>query len=427
MKKIKQIRDEAKFDSKDAMMTSFYSKIPMTILLRRKAIRPYPDNQIVALYYSPLLDYYVTIPFGKDGPDHAMPGPIKEEMDISKLKTKEDADNYFKDKPKTRANLSNLENIKKQLPSKNVSDNETQTSANKDEKLLINKKTSAKKNKKQATGFERYASGLSSSDFGHNIGYTGGYAAAKIIGGLGKMAVSAYKAKQSAKSPTSIKESFYAKIEEKRIDELAFLPFLAAAGGVAARAIGSAALRAGARTALKTVGRGLSKDTSGLARVAKGASNLLGARKAIAGDSSSSPSPEKDIPQPHEYKFTQDFSKGVSTPGSPISGGSTREIERRNWGMAPGVSDTRQKTNENFNLIEKKIIKQLRELATKTDLSKDILFVNEEQISINNNIAEKLLQVYEALNKENRKKFARLMSESPESFKKAVNFALRHK
>lgn len=39
-------------------------QIPAVIILKRKAIRIYPDNQKVALYYSQALDKYVTIPFG---------------------------------------------------------------------------------------------------------------------------------------------------------------------------------------------------------------------------------------------------------------------------------------------------------------------------------------------------------------------------
>jgi hypothetical protein len=38
-------------------------KMPTVLILKRKAIRVYPDNQKVALYYSQALDKYVTIPF----------------------------------------------------------------------------------------------------------------------------------------------------------------------------------------------------------------------------------------------------------------------------------------------------------------------------------------------------------------------------
>ena len=39
--------------------------VPTVLILKRKAIRVYPDNQKVALYYSQALDKYVTIPFSE--------------------------------------------------------------------------------------------------------------------------------------------------------------------------------------------------------------------------------------------------------------------------------------------------------------------------------------------------------------------------
>jgi hypothetical protein len=39
---------------------------PFVVVLKRKAIRLYPDNTKVAMYYSKTLDKYFTVPFGKD-------------------------------------------------------------------------------------------------------------------------------------------------------------------------------------------------------------------------------------------------------------------------------------------------------------------------------------------------------------------------
>lgn len=41
--------------------------VPSVIILRRKAIRQFPDNQKIVLYYSDALDKYVSVPFGPDG------------------------------------------------------------------------------------------------------------------------------------------------------------------------------------------------------------------------------------------------------------------------------------------------------------------------------------------------------------------------
>ena len=53
-----------KLDPKSKMAYPSEKDMPSVIILKRKAIRVYPDNQKVALYYSQALDKYVSIPFG---------------------------------------------------------------------------------------------------------------------------------------------------------------------------------------------------------------------------------------------------------------------------------------------------------------------------------------------------------------------------
>jgi hypothetical protein len=45
------------------LKTNSTTNIPSVLILRRKAIRRYPDDQTIALYYVPALDKYVSIPF----------------------------------------------------------------------------------------------------------------------------------------------------------------------------------------------------------------------------------------------------------------------------------------------------------------------------------------------------------------------------
>lgn len=54
----------SKLDPKSKMAYPTEKDMPSVIVLKRKAIRVYPDNQKVALYYSQALDKYVSIPFG---------------------------------------------------------------------------------------------------------------------------------------------------------------------------------------------------------------------------------------------------------------------------------------------------------------------------------------------------------------------------
>ena len=73
--------------------------------------------------------------------------------------------------------------------------------------------------------------------------------------------------------------------------------------------------------------------------------------------------------------------------------------------------------------VSETVINQIREFV-KNKRSSNNIVVNENLIDINTNIAEKVLTVYESLNAKNKAKFEKMLSESKESFRKAVNFAL---
>ena len=66
-------KDKMNEATKDSYLTKFdprmtkypsESDIPAVLILKRKAIRIYPDNQKVALYYAQAIDKYVSIPYG---------------------------------------------------------------------------------------------------------------------------------------------------------------------------------------------------------------------------------------------------------------------------------------------------------------------------------------------------------------------------
>ena len=44
-----------------------FSQMPTMLLFRRVAYRLYPNKQVVALYYSKLVDKYLSVPYGPDG------------------------------------------------------------------------------------------------------------------------------------------------------------------------------------------------------------------------------------------------------------------------------------------------------------------------------------------------------------------------
>jgi len=79
----------SKLDPKSKMDYPSEKDMPSVIVLKRKAIRVYPDNQKVALYYSQALDKYVSIPFGSSAKNLGTHLTMNEEkrIPISQLTT----------------------------------------------------------------------------------------------------------------------------------------------------------------------------------------------------------------------------------------------------------------------------------------------------------------------------------------------------
>ncbi len=55
---------------------------PNILILRRKTVRQFPNNTMVALYYNDKLGQYFSIPYGGDAPGVVTPVALKETMDI---------------------------------------------------------------------------------------------------------------------------------------------------------------------------------------------------------------------------------------------------------------------------------------------------------------------------------------------------------
>jgi len=74
----------SKFDDREKAAYPSDRKIPVVLILKRKAIRVYPDHQKVALYYAQNIDKYVTIPFGTDDTGIAT---VKEAASVPSVKS----------------------------------------------------------------------------------------------------------------------------------------------------------------------------------------------------------------------------------------------------------------------------------------------------------------------------------------------------
>jgi hypothetical protein len=97
MKTIREIRESVELEESNV---SSISNIPFVIILKRKAIRIYPNGQKVALYHNEKLDKYVTIPFSDIG--------VSEEVEqIDELMGKGKLPEYIKDRKKEMRKIQN--------------------------------------------------------------------------------------------------------------------------------------------------------------------------------------------------------------------------------------------------------------------------------------------------------------------------------
>jgi hypothetical protein len=90
----------------------------------------------------------------------------------------------------------------------------------------------------------------------------------------------------------------------------------------------------------------------------------------------------------------------------------TRERERRLQ-----LASLTKVTNES-------VIDTIKNMVT-NNIQETKLSFNEQEITINNTVAKKLLNVYESINKTNKKKMEQMLNESATSFNKVLTFAVR--
>ena len=89
--------------------------IPVVLVLKRKAIRVYPDNQKIALYYAQSLDKYISIPFGPKADELGihMNEETKEEMTKIRFEMKESHEPELREPAPRSSFMNNLNTIRK--------------------------------------------------------------------------------------------------------------------------------------------------------------------------------------------------------------------------------------------------------------------------------------------------------------------------
>lgn len=392
----------SKFDPRYKAGWPTDKEMPSVLILKRKAIRVYPDNQKVALYYSQALDKYVTIPYNDI------------QMGLNEAeKPKEDDDEKENARTNARINKALRRNPKYKKVSSILKTGkvprETDTAASNKRFNDVSKRLGGGiEGAMGAFGVklhDKIKAGLKARDV--KKATQARLAARKDPNSSRNIRINATKAARAAKDAAAQKST----LEENPIGAA-----LRVAGPWIAKKAGQAFSKGTKVT--KGTGKGLGKGT-GKGKASKGRMGLAGAigtgigAAAGGGGGSGSGSNTPDSSSTRNYNF----SAKPSTSSSFVSrASSTNAIEKRR--QTANDQLTKSQTNESS------VLDTIKSIVENNILEQTIQF-NENEITINNTVAKKLLNVYESVNKTNKKKMEQMLNESATSFNKVLTFAVR--
>jgi hypothetical protein len=403
MKTIKQIREE--YDSKflnqvfpeeimlegaDKGDTPFSNRVPSSkempimLIFKRVQFRNYPNKLTVALYYSKALDKYLTIPFG----------------------------------PKGNVNLSEAVLLEPEMLDEDWKEvNRKDNTSGMSQKAVNAYRREHPGSKLQTAVTEKNPSGKRASRR---------KSFCSRMGGMKKRLTSA----KTANDPDSrinkalrrwrCEESFRAKLEEKRqerLDEIA--PLIAAAGeallGLGARAAASGAVRSAAgavaRGATRLAGSAIRKG----ARVGKWALKkaLAPGKPEAKAKPEDQPSGSGPIEKPRPEAKVHSFS--ASSLAHNRAGDTTKSIESQ--------AAKRYAKGTLAGQVQENKVSDLRKLVNENSTMN--LQINGRTVTLNSNMAKRIVEVYDSVNAKNKKVVESMLNEDLESFKKLLNFSIK--
>jgi hypothetical protein len=402
-------------------------ELPTVIILKRKAIRVYPDNQKVALYYSQSLDRYISIPYGPKGEPLGM--TMNESVDTKV--SPEDGNKI----PSGNAKSPSAREMQKDVDTsdilKNMKQNEPENPRLKFAPGMKLKEESPNRFKRnlQQIRENKLNEGDNWQDrtkaFGYGVarGATFGLSdtAAKALGGdpekyekenptassageWGSLAIPGAAGLSVAKG--AVKGVQAAKMVAKGLGKKA------GAGALAKGALKGAG-RSKAGRLMKLVGKGIKAAAKAIGDV-----DLSGVKKQT----------DQTV-----YGFTRrgEVQAGASNLGRVYGGGQqatndptvvAQQVAAYNTQQPATYSSPTAKRNmweSNLSLIKK--------LSKSKSLSESVIhFSDENSVTINKGTAKKVMKIYNSLNEDNKKKIERMLSEDITSFKQAINFIVRH-
>lgn len=419
--------------------------IPAIIVLKRKAIRVFPDNQKVGLYYSQQLDRYVSIPYG--GGSRALGMELKENrrpisrQDILALPS-----------GPIRNRARELANAQDQMDAL-VSLAPHQTT----------REILAGPNGKEV--FKTYANTISDPRVRQGVKIAGaihrvlnkfrsppsiptkelppkdarGRWTSKQADTEGKPVIA--KAK---KPPAATSESFNQKLRQireqrqQKLDEVwpvvpaavaaarAAGPILGKVGSVAGKSLGRAGRSLKGAFTRKPATTVTTKTKPPRISAADKRAAAAAAAASVATSASQNNSQRENPPlfkptDTSQYQITQGGRRlgdvgALRRVTQDIAGSQANQAA---FGNSNVFSRQRQQMQEQTNNLE--IIKEL----SQTNNAVERIQIGESQIDMTTKIAKKIIRVYESLNRNNKTKMERMLNEDADSFRKAINFSIR--
>lgn len=446
-------------------------KMPTVLILKRKAIRVYPDNQKVALYYSQALDKYVTIPFGgaQLGLNEAIDRKISK-LDIKahrELDLDSDEVDLIHKRGEHKSGLSRASAIVKRHGIAGGGIGIAAGTAINDaiKRKMLNRKVASKKSEIASRPAEKSEPAKTKVKDTKKTKTKAPKIKVKVSSPTLKMrSPNQTKTRMSAIKKKNPKATFSASaVKRAQVNEVAPLVPLAVAG---ARIAAPYVARAAARYA-PAIGRGLA--SAGRTALSKG--KELG-KKTVDAYKKRRADKAKEVKDKTRRQEVKDLAKDKRASSGPRTRGRGNKNNKKDkkldktrtslaaalGGSVAGAKPEDKKQEREFSLKPTSVSSQqyaskgnetqrMRDLSlarrsqsammreenvllslttmVKNNIQEQTFNFDERKININNTIAKKILYVYESVNITNKKKMEKMLNESAESFNKVLSFAAR--
>lgn len=405
-----QIPEEILLEAKDKSLMGPIipspKEMPVMLLFRRISYRVFPNKQVVALYYSKMIDKYFSVPFGPTGNVNVNEARMIDE-DWQKVNRRDKTDGLSQ----AAVNAYRRENPGSKL------------------KTAVTEKNPTGKRASRRKSF------------------------CSRMGGMKKRLTSA----KTARDPNSrinkalrrwnCEESFRQKLYEKRMqregvaDYLdagaeAIVPYYSAGkklykgdykGAATDAAVDTALLATGA-VAGKVAGAGLRLAGKGLGKIA---SKFRKTPKVAPKPKATSPK----TPKKSGGGAGADIARAAADAAVDMAKGAAKEPSRTYEPdifkppepKTPGAkitSSLKPKMPRDSKSVNENKISDIRSMVESEDKLHEMT-INGRTVTLNNSMAKRILEVYDSVNTKNKKIVEGMLNEDLESFKKLLNFSIK--